>query len=121
MRWLAWPPLARAVPADRVWVGWAAEGARPYCTIQRERSRRLGYTSSGTTLTEHEVRFRIVADDLDTAERIAGEIAGRFHRQDLDAIGDNVLLMQRVAGTRERQPEGPWLLVETYQVKEQRQ
>lgn len=118
-RWLGHGPLAQLVPATRVHAGWVPVDSDTYCAILLHASTVAQRTSSGTVVTDHEVRFHVVAETLDVAERIANELERCLNRRDWPMVDSPFLLVQRMQGERKQHDDGRWQLIEAYLLKEQ--
>jgi hypothetical protein len=113
-RWRTSRPLAELLPAAAFFTGAAPPAggeltpARPYATLRTLRTVSVERTSGGRELTALVVRFRLVAEGLDAAKRIADAVQAAFERSAFADADTTVQDMRREARRETRLPGDLW-------------
>jgi hypothetical protein len=91
-RLAAWAPLVALVPAERMFAALAvAVPSAPYLVLRLAEVVPLLRTSSHTRVERQSLEIHVYAAQLDLAEAIAAQIAGRLGRAAFDFDGGRVL------------------------------
>ena len=108
-RWAATETLNALLPAENVKTGRSLDGATPYATIARLKSRTRLRTNAGDALDELTLRVCVWHDEYDAGRAVADEVKATFDRSAFTlAGGDRVVQMLRSDDFASQHDDGLW-------------
>lgn len=119
--WISDHSLVLLVPGERLFSGLAyGEPVRPYVVVHRLGGRPVMRTTGAMPVEETALRFRVWADSLEAAGRVAAAIDARYDRRAFE-IGDvRCLQMRRTHDSATVEVDGLWRILVDYLVLHQR-
>jgi hypothetical protein len=114
-RWLSAPDLTSVAPRSRLWTGEAPPDVEmPFVVLTRGHTDSRTRTSSGRSIAVADIRFAIVASDLQTAYGVQREIERQFDGVEFAVDDGRVIDMRCSRSEPTRSADGVWRIDADY-------